>query len=179
MRPYALKVARTLGMHDSFAETLLNQWGLESAWGTSGLAKQNNFGGIKYSQYSKTAIKGSSGFANYKTVDDFVQDAIRVYKLPYYEAVLVAGKTPSLHDDAVAIGKSPYDAGHYMLNGQVGGKLLQLIGVTPSGGTSAPQVTIPTSTAGLNQEQLKDWAGVGIAVIAAIAGIGIVKSVID
>lgn len=176
MRPYAEQVASALGVDKSFAETVLNQWGLESGWGTSAHASRNNYGGIKYSKYSKTAVAHSSGFAQYKSLQDFATDYVRVLKLDYYKGVLVAAKTPSLVDDAQALGQSPYDAGHYILNGVQGGKLLNMLGMTAGGGGSA---VVPKSTAGMSADQVQSWATVGLAVVAAIAGIKVVQAAID
>lgn len=86
MRPYAQKAANALGMP---VEVILAQWALESGNGTSNLAKtQNNYGGIKYSQYSKTGTKTSANaFAKYSSIDGFVTDYIRVMNLSYYDKV--------------------------------------------------------------------------------------------
>lgn len=125
MKPYADRAGQALDMP---GEVILAQWRLESASGTSRLAvQQNNFGGIKYSQYSKTAQKvAGTEFARYGSIDAFVTDYIRVMSLSYYKDVRAAG---SATDTAIALGKSPYDAGHYEVNGQQGGKILNLLGV--------------------------------------------------
>lgn len=172
--PYAQRVVKELGADPSFTQTVLNQWGLESGWGTSGHASRNNLGGIKFSSNSKTATKHSSGFAEYKSIDDFTTDYIRVMKLPYYQGVIVAAKTPSLEDDARELGKSPYDAGHYLLNGVEGGKLLNMLGITTAGANAG--VAIPKNTTGMSSGQLESWALVGLAVVGAIAGMSVVKS---
>jgi len=129
--PQITRANQALGMPK---EAIAIQLGNESGNGTSKRAiNDNNLGGIKYSKYSKVAIKKADGFARYNSIDDFFTDYIRVMGLSYYADVRTAGKTGSVKDTLVALGKSPYDAGHYTDNGNPGSKLLAAIGIITPG----------------------------------------------
>lgn len=142
MDSYAAKAAAAIPMNK---DVILAQWGNESGNGTSSRAvNDNNYGGIKYSQYSTTAIKKSDGFARYASIDGFVTDYIRVMKLSYYSGVRAAAATPGIADDVKALGESPYDAGHYTTPGQApGSKIASILGTTTGASTSAPKPKPP------------------------------------
>lgn len=83
---------------------ILAQWALESAWGTSDLAKRaNNFSGIKSSSKGKDFVSGA--YAGYNTKESFARDYARVMKLSYYDKVREA---ESVEDTINEFGKSPY-----------------------------------------------------------------------
>jgi len=126
-------------------EAIIIQLGNESGNGTSPRARNdNNLGGIKYSASSKVAIKKADGFARYNSIADFFTDYIRVMGLSYYADVRAAGKTGSVKDTLIALGKSPYDAGHYTDNGNPGSKLLAAIGIVTPGKPNPPGKVCPT-----------------------------------
>lgn len=127
MMPYAQKAESGTGIP---AAVIVEQWALESGNGTSQKARVNsNHGGIKRSKYSPSAVgQDSGGFAIYSSIDGFVQDYVRVMNLSYYTKVRAAGRTGDIVATIKALGASPYDAGHYLLNGVQGGKLLNMIG---------------------------------------------------
>lgn len=136
MQPYANRASGATGIP---ADVILAQWALESGSGTSAHSRNNNHGGIKWSQYSKTAIKRSdSEFAAYASLEDFTTDYIRVMKLSYYDKVRSAGSVPAA---IKALGESPYDAGHYLINGTAGGKLYQFFGASVPRGSDS--VSLP------------------------------------
>lgn len=109
--PYAEKVKKMLGQPVALT---LAQWKLETGGGTSRLAKEsNNLGGIKYSKYSEyadkeTVVYPKMSYARYNTLDDFVNDYVRVLKLGYYDDVRKAYATKTINDDVIALGNSPY-----------------------------------------------------------------------
>lgn len=128
---YATEIAWASQQTGIPAQAIAIQLGNESGNGSSNRAiADNNLGGIKYSAYSKVAIKKADGFARYKSVHDFFVDYVRVMSLSYYNDVRAAGKTGSVKDTLIALGKSPYDAGHYTDNGNPGSKLLAAMGIT-------------------------------------------------
>lgn len=121
MLPYAKQASLAL---DIPVSVILGQWSLESGRGESVLsAKYNNYGGIKY---TKNADGNYQGFSTYSSIQEFTNDYIRVMKLSYYNNVRVAVSVP---DTVKALGNSPYDAGHYILNGVPGGKVQNIVNV--------------------------------------------------
>jgi flagellum-specific peptidoglycan hydrolase FlgJ len=118
MTPYAQKAA-TGTQRD--AGVILAQWAQESNWGQDHKAnKMNNYGGIRYigkPAVQKNAVEykttnGNGSFAAFRTVDDFVNDFIRVNNLSGYGYPAVrAASTPEQEIKALAASK--YDAGGY------------------------------------------------------------------
>jgi len=108
--PYAKKVKEAIGQPIALT---LGQWAWESNYGKSGLAGANNLGGIKFTTSGQKlgATKLESGFAKYPSLDAFTNDYIRVLSLSYYNGVKDTYKTPSINDDVIALGKSPYAGG--------------------------------------------------------------------
>lgn len=109
----------------------LAQFALETGWGTSQLASHNNLAGIKY-----TGFFGSDfgGFASYDSLNQFESDYIRVLSLPFYDNVR-ASRGQSVNAQMVALGNSPWDAGHYNNGGGPGSSLEAFagdFGVSPS-----------------------------------------------
>ena len=86
MQGYAMTAGAALGMP---YQVILAQWALESNYGTSDLsARAKNFAGIKYND---NADFKSGSYAGYNSIAGFVQDYIRVMRLPYYNGVRNAG----------------------------------------------------------------------------------------
>ncbi len=105
-RPYA--AGASADCHISVA-TILSQWALESGWGTSSLAVQcHNLGGIRF--YGHTGTTDHGGFACYPNFAAFTADYVHTMMLPYYSKVRAA---VGVLAECSALGKSPYDAGHY------------------------------------------------------------------
>lgn len=100
MQPYAMTAGAALGIP---YQVIVGQWALESAYGTSDLARRsNNYGGIKY---TSNADFQSGSYSGYNSVARFVNDYIRVMRLPYYEPVRNAG---GIRETIEAFGKTPY-----------------------------------------------------------------------
>lgn len=101
MKPHAVTVE---SLTDIPSEVILGQWALESAFGTSDLAKRaNNYGGIKASSKGKDFVSGA--YAGYNSKDSFARDYARVMNLSYYEKVREA---ESIEDTINELGNSPY-----------------------------------------------------------------------
>ncbi len=114
---------------------ILAQWAVETAWGESGLAIGcHNLAGIRWygqagtRQIGGTPGKSGTGFACYPSLSAFGADYTRLMQLPYY-ARLRAAVGP--HNQAIALGESPWDAGHYTSNGTRGGSILAALGRLP------------------------------------------------
>lgn len=127
MRPYAMRVEKETGIP---ASVTLAQWALESGFESSSWVGHNNYSGIRR----------NGRFEQYDTIDDFVDDHIRVLNLSYYDKVRQAaleGRSPE--EIALLLGESPWDEGHYLKDGVAGKKLLDLMrGWGLSGGGTLP-----------------------------------------
>lgn len=160
MQPYADKAAAALGID---AGVILAQWADESANGTSLLARSaNNYGGINHS--ANSIASGADGvFASYKSIDQFVQDYIRVMSLSYYKDVIAAGKKGDIPGTIRALGESPYAASGYdTTNKGIPGADIQAI-YDAETHTNAPQTTHPENN---NTASL---AAIGAATVALFA----------
>lgn len=170
IQPYVARVLRELQLPSSIGKVIEVQLANESARGSSEKAKQNNLGGIKYSTASKTAIKVGD-FAAYKNLDDFFTDYIRVLRLSYYDNFRNVAKGGNVSAAIVALGQSPYDAGHYALNGVPGGKLLNMLGLQVAGGSTngASSTALQTTVEGMQTADLKKYAAIGLGVVGVAA----------
>lgn len=103
MFPYAKRASLGTGL---LISVILAQWAHETGFGTSAVAlNANNHGGIKYSEGNSIADGKYGAYASYGSLDQFVQDYIRVINLSYYKSVRAA-KTPE--SQIAEFGKSPY-----------------------------------------------------------------------
>lgn len=107
----AVKVGKAFGLHPL---SILAQASIESGWGTSALATQNNnfFGVTAYGKPNKywtgaKRISKSSGlpFRSYKTVEDGFSDFARIITSYYKEAAKVSS---NINAYAQKIAYSPY-----------------------------------------------------------------------
>lgn len=142
MRPYADQASAATGLP---ADVILAQWGVETGWGTSNLARNhNNHGGIKWvGGRSKFQAYESGSFAGYKSIADFVADYSRVLNLSYYAHVRAAARAgASPGQVALALGNSPYDEGEYAIGGVKGQKIVLALG--QFGGQTVAQPAKPS-----------------------------------
>ena len=106
MQPYANQVSRSTGLSP---QMLLTQWGLESGWGTSTAAQQNdNFGGIKpWGSYGPGA---DSNYAGYSSLSAFAKgDAAFYNKNSNYRALETAARAgASTQQQIKMLGQSGY-----------------------------------------------------------------------
>lgn len=93
------------------AYVLLAQWAVETAWG-SAIYNANNLGNIRCSPTS---------FCQYANLQEFADAAIATWRNGYYGAVLA---TAGAEAQLIAIGESPWDAGHYNNGGGPGSSLV-------------------------------------------------------
>lgn len=125
MTPLALSfIANFGGIADQVAAgtglsrwALLVQWAKETTLGTQ-ILNRNNPGNIRCS---------SSTFCQYASLADFGDAAIATWHNGFYAGVLASAGQP-VHNQLVAIGESPWDAGHYGLKecGSAGCSLIAL-----------------------------------------------------
>lgn len=142
MRPYADQASAATGLP---AEVILAQWGVETGWGDSNLARNhNNHGGIKWiAGRSKFQAYQSGLFAGYKSISDFVADYIRVMNLPYYAHVRAAARAGASPEQvALALGNSPYDEGGYAVNGVKGQKIVLALRAFGGQAVAQPQPAV-------------------------------------
>jgi hypothetical protein len=166
--PYAQRAAAGTGLP---VPTILGQWGHETGWGTSALAKLNNLGGIKY--IGAPGSYPASGGAGYNTLDDFVRDYIRVVNLSFYAPVRDAAARGA---DPVAVGAAwggtPYaedPAYGSKVAGAVARVLAEMAGVVLSPPAAQAPGPLPSSP------QLPAGApGVpGVSLGVVVAGVGL------
>lgn len=103
---------------------LLAQWGDETDFGNA-INNRNNLGNIR----CVDGIPCVDGFSQFPSLDSFCAVAINTWHNGDYPAVLAAaGLGPSAQ--AIAIGESPWDAGHYVglpPYNYVGGSIIQAL----------------------------------------------------
>jgi flagellum-specific peptidoglycan hydrolase FlgJ len=174
MAPYAAKASSATGVP---IPVILAQWGLESAYGTSEVYKNNNnLAGIKHVSSSIDSGISPSGYSKYNSLDQFVQDYVRVMSISYYDNVRQAGTV----DGAVsALGASPWAETHYRdSSGQAGGNLMSVIeanelekysAAAPAGGHpyGFDASKIMQGVANMTPEELSIYAAVGACAMAA------------
>lgn len=108
MAPYARQVASATGLD---CRLFLTQWGYESAWGTSPVSQHNNFAGIENST-GKGCTVCNGIYTCCPTIQDFTDLYIAIIEQGIYAPVrATAGR--ALSTQMVALGNSPWAAGHY------------------------------------------------------------------
>src|SRR5579885_474342 len=125
--PYALQAHKALGWQTS---VILAQWGLEQGWHVPSYTGYNwgNVGQLPgVPTVPGISAPGSpSAFSYAATPADGARVYIMAARLPYYDRVFLAaphGATAT----ALALGYSPWDAGHYTNTGQPGSLLLAIM----------------------------------------------------
>lgn len=103
---------------------ILSQWAIETGFGSSDLAVYgHNLAGIRWYGRPGQAQRGGetgkvgTGFAGYRSIDEFVDDYCHVMQLPYYAHIRELWDP---HDDErviagqiAALGRSPWSGQHY------------------------------------------------------------------
>jgi hypothetical protein len=125
--PYAVQAHQAIGWPTS---VILAQWGLEHGWHVPDYTGYNwgNSGAIEgYPTVAGTNAPGSPGaFAYANTPTDGLNIFLHVARLSYYTAVAPAA-AQGADAAAVALGQSPWDAGHYTNIGQPGSSLITIM----------------------------------------------------
>lgn len=125
--PYAFQAHQALGWQTS---VILAQWGLEQGWYVPSYTGYN-WGNVGLMPGVPSVpglnVPGSpSGFSYAATPADGERVYVMAARLPYYIPVTQAA--PAGPDaTAVALGNSPWDAGHYTNIGQPGSSLLAIM----------------------------------------------------
>jgi LysM repeat protein len=122
--PYAQRAHAATGWSTS---VIIAQWGVEHGW------KLPSFTGYNFGNVASlpgeptvpgTAAWGSpSHFSYAPTPEDGLRQYVKVAQLKYYAPVTAASKVGA-NTAAIALGKSPWDAGHYGGASNPGGSLL-------------------------------------------------------
>jgi len=126
--PYAQRAHQQNGWPVSL---ILAQWGLEQGWKAPGYTGYNwgnvaalpgepTVGGIQ-------AWGSPAAFAYAKTPEDGLRYYLRVSALAYYAAVAPAATSGGVDAAARALGRSPWDAGHYTNHGDPGSSLINIL----------------------------------------------------
>jgi hypothetical protein len=125
--PYAFQAHRVLGWQTS---VILAQWGLEQGWHVPSYTGYN-WGNVSYVPGAPTVgglnMPGSPrSFAYAPTPADGLRYFLYAASQHYYVGVTAAARYGA-DATAVALGKSPWDAGHYTNNGHPGSSLLAIM----------------------------------------------------
>lgn len=128
--PYARQAHQQTGWPTSL---ILAQWGLEQGWRAPGYTGFN-WGNVAALPGEPTvngiAVPGSpAAFAYARTPQDGLQYYVRVAHLGYYAGVAPAAARYDANAAAHALGRSPWDAGHYTDHGDPGSSLLSIMRV--------------------------------------------------
>ena len=113
--------------HAWYLSLILAQWGVERGWQTPSLLDGYNVGNVGaipgFPSVPGTGQAGSPGnFALAQTAEQGVDEYVTVAQNGLYAGVAAAYGGGALAQ-AQALGASPWDAGHYAVNGQAGAKL--------------------------------------------------------
>lgn len=128
--PYARQAHAQTGWPTSL---ILAQWGLEQGWHAPGYTGFN-WGNVAALPGEPTvngiAVPGSpAAFAYAHTPQDGMHYYVRVARLGYYSAVAPAAARGGADAGARALGRSPWDAGHYTDHRDPGSSLLSIMRV--------------------------------------------------
>ncbi len=126
--PYAHSAHQQTGWPTSL---ILAQWGLEQGWHTPTYTGYNfgNCGAIPGEPtVAGLNVPGSpSAFSYARTPADGVRQYVHVAHLSYYKAVAPTAASSGVDAAARALGRSPWDAGHYTATGNPGSSLVSIL----------------------------------------------------
>jgi hypothetical protein len=106
--PSCAQVAHVTGLD---CRLFMVQWALESAWGTSAVAHNNNFAGIEHSA-GKGCTVCDGIYTCCPSLADFTALYIAIFTQGTYASV-IATHGQSLANQFAALGRSPWAASHY------------------------------------------------------------------
>jgi hypothetical protein len=126
--PYAQRAHQQSGWPVSL---ILAQWGLEQGWKLPGYTGYN-WGNVAALPGEPTVggiqkWGSPAAFAYAKTPEDGLRYYLRVAQLGYYSGVAPAASSNGADAAARALGRSPWDAGHYTNRGDPGSSLISLM----------------------------------------------------
>jgi hypothetical protein len=118
--PYAIQAHQALGWPTS---VILAQWGLEHGWSVPD-ANGYNWGNTTFAPNCQ--YRGSR-FCYAPTPAEGLREYVYTARLHYYDGIAPAARQGGADATAVALGESPWDAGHYTTNGQPGSSLIAIM----------------------------------------------------
>lgn len=128
--PYARRAHAQTGWPTSL---ILAQWGVEHGWHLPSYTGYNfgNCGAIPGEPtIGGLNVPGSpSAFSYARTPEDGLRQYVHVAHLGYYTAVAPSARSGGVDAAARALGRSPWDAGHYTDHGEPGSSLLTVLHV--------------------------------------------------
>lgn len=116
--PFARQAHHALGWQTS---VIVAQWGLEHGWAVPD-AQGYNWGNTTYAP----GCTQRGGFCYAPTPAEGLREYVYTARLPWYRAVTQAAQQGAAAM-AVALGRSPWDAGHYTHDGHPGDDLLAIV----------------------------------------------------
>lgn len=170
MLPWAKKAQQATGLPYDY---IVAQWGWETGWGTNRGSKElNNHAGIKYSQYAPAGTTKSGMYAKYPSMNLFIQDYARVYRLSYYTKI----KSAKTDEERIKeLNNSLWSESDYsiptMLSAQkIAKQYGEDVTVAPAPAPAPTETTISelgnfniSNINTLSNGELETWATVGIA----------------
>jgi hypothetical protein len=147
------------------AELIAAWWTWETAYGTNRTSKVNNHAGIKNLSTGKDYSDGQ--YAAYNTIENFANDWARIIsgnRAGYPEIIAAARGKKSYIDITDAHNKSLWSEADYnLLTIDKRAKNIAMLYKIPA------QPSKPNDVNNLSQDDLKKYAAIGLAVLAAIA----------
>jgi uncharacterized FlgJ-related protein len=164
MLPYAKQVEQATGLPSSL---IVSWWSWETNFGTNRGAKElNNHGGIKYIDGRSPYQSYKSGmYAGYGSIDLFVKDYIRILNIKghgYPEVLDHQGETwekITRDMNISAYAEADYNIPEIIKRAKAAMKIT---------GETIAAPSLP-STENLSSQELKTYAGIGLALFAAVA----------
>lgn len=166
MTPYAQRVSSALNIP---YEVILTQWVHETGYGTSALVQRgsNNHAGIKSSSKGKDFVSGV--YSGYNSLNNFVNDYVRVMNLSYYNKVRSVGASGDINKTIDALHESPWaeDPKYDEKMKRVFNSLDFGLGELTSGGVNIGELQKDLSS--MSDNEVKQMALVGLGVVTLLA----------
>jgi len=171
-KQYLLRIQRAAKIGQSKtgipAELIAAWWTWETAYGTNKTHLVENHAGIKSNSSGKDFVSGQ--YAGYKSIDNFANDWARIINLNMagYPAIIQAARAKKSYAEITDVhNKSGWSEADYNINTIA--KRAENIRVLYGSNLAPSSPPSPTNTDNLSQDDLKKYAAIGLAVLAAIA----------
>lgn len=173
-KQYLLRIQRAAKIGQSKtgipAELIAAWWTWETAYGTNKTHLVENHAGIKSTSTGKDFVSGQ--YAGYRSIDNFANDWARIISLNRfgYPAIIAAARAKKSYAEITAAhNASEWSEDPYTISTIV--KRAENIRILYGSNLArtAPASPSVTNTDNLSQEDLKKYAAIGLAVLAAIA----------
>lgn len=148
------------------SELIAAWWTWETDYGTNSTQKVNNHAGIKSNSTGKDFVSGQ--YAGYNTIEAFANDWSRIISLNMagYPAIIQAARAKKSYAEITdAHNKSGWSEADYNINTIV--KRAENIKILYGSKTTTTNGTVEVDN--LSPDDLKKYAAIGLAVLAAIA----------